>query len=292
MYISVCGGIVTHAGYATLGEGLKDMGLKAVELRYDRDRTVASLDKSEPSLLDSPDAIKRYEAQLGKHGIRPSALLLGTDFNQADADAEVAWVVSAVRAAQALGLKAIRVDSAMTGQRELPLEERVDRYATGIRRVLQETGDSPVALGVENHGFQGNDPNWLEMLFGKVDNPRFGMTIDTGNFYWAGHPLDRVYEIMEHLAPRCKHTHCKNIKYPAELRNQQRELGWKYGEYVAPLYEGDIDHHRVARILKNGGYDGDMCIEDESLGHYQGAERQAVLRKDVEYFREVLKSLQ
>ena len=292
MYISVCSGIVTHAGYATLGEGLKDLGLKAVELRYDRDRTVASPDKPEPSPLDSPDAIKRYEGQLATHGIRPSALLLGTDFNQADVDAEVAWVVSAVRAAQAFGLKAIRVDSAMTGQRELPLEERVDRYATGIRRVLQETSDSPVALGVENHGFQGNDPNWLEMLFGKVDNPRFGMTVDTGNFYWAGHPLDRVYEIMEHLAPRCKHTHCKNIKYPPELRNQQRELGWKYGEYVAPLYEGDIDHHRVARILKNGGYDGDLCIEDESLGHYQGAERQAVLRKDVEYFREVLKGLQ
>jgi sugar phosphate isomerase/epimerase len=292
MYISVCSGIVTHAGYATLGEGLKDLGLQAVELRYDRDRTVASLDKPEPSPLDSPDALKRYEEQLANHGVRPSALLLGTDFNQADVDGEVAWVVSAVRAAEALGLKAIRVDSAMTGQRELPLDERVDLYAKGIRRVLQETDGSPVALGVENHGFQGNDPNWLEMLFAKVGNARFGMTIDTGNFYWAGHPLDRVYEIMEHLAPRCKHTHCKNIKYPVELRNQQRELGWKYGEYVAPLYEGDIDHHRVARILKNGGYDGDLCIEDESLGHYQGAERQAVLRGDVEHFREVLKGLQ
>jgi len=291
MYIAMCQAIVMHPGYASLSEATKDLGLEAVELGWTRQRTAISPDGPEQMPLDAPDAVKRYRDQLAKHGIRGSAFLLATDFNQADLDAEVDWVVAAVRAAEGLGMAAIRVDSAMTGQRDLPFDERVARYAEGIKRALQRTADSQIGLGVENHGFQGNDPNWLDSLFAKIDSPRFGMTLDTGNFYWAGHPLDRVYQIMEHLARRTKHTHCKNIKYPPETRNQQREMGWKYGEYVAPLYEGDIDHHRVAQILKNGGYDGDLCIEDESMGHYSPAEQREVLRKDVQHFRDVLAGL-
>lgn len=288
MYVSIRDGIVMHAKYPSLSQGLKELGVDAIEITYGRDRGVMALDGQEPMALDSPDAVKRYGDHLAQHGVRGSAFLLATDFNQPDVEAEVEWVVGAVRAAVGLGMTAIRVDSAMTGQRELPMEERVARYADGIRRALQETEDTAVALGVENHGFQGNDPAWLDSLFERVDSPRFGMTLDTGNFYWAGHPLDRVYEILEHLAPLTKHTHCKNIKYPVELRNRQRELGWKYGEYVAPLYEGDIDHRRVAQILIKAGYEGDFCIEDESLGHYSEAEQREVLRKDVEHFREVL----
>jgi len=289
MYISIRDGIVMHAKYPTLAEGLRELGVQAVELSYGRDRGVIALDASEQLKLDSPDAAARYREHLDKYGVRPAAFLLATDFNQPDLDAEVAWVVEAVQAAHGLGMAAIRVDSAMTGQRELPMDERVARYSAGIKRVLQRTEDTPVALGVENHGFQGNDPNWLDSLFAQVNSPRFGMTLDTGNFYWAGHPLDRVYEILEHFAALTKHTHCKNIRYPAELRNQQRELGWKYGEYVAPLYEGDIDHRRVAQILQKAGYEGDFCIEDESLGHYSEAEQREVLRKDVEHFREMLR---
>jgi sugar phosphate isomerase/epimerase len=289
MYISIRDGVVMEGKYATLAEGLRALGVEAVELGFNRDRTATALDSPQRMPLDSPDAAKRYRDHLAQYGVRPAAFLLATDFNQPDLDAEVAWVVGAVRAADILGMAAIRVDSAMTGQRELPMDERVDRYARGIKRVLAETEGANVALGVENHGYQGNDPKWLDSLFEKVGSPRFGMTLDTGNFYWAGHPLDRVYQILEHFAPLTKHTHAKNIAYPPQLRNVQREMGWEYGKYVAPLYEGDIDHRRVAQILKKVGYDGDLCIEDESMGHYTEAERREVLRKDVAHFREALK---
>lgn len=288
MYISIRDGIVMHGKYPSLAAGLKELGVNALELHYQRDRRVPALDNRDPWTLDSPDAVKRYRDHLAQHGVRAAAFLLGTDFNQPDVEAEIEWVVGAVRAAHDLGMAAIRVDSAMTGQRELPMEERVARYATAIRRVLEQTEATPVALGVENHGFQGNDPDWLDALFAKINSPRFGMTLDTGNFYWAGHPLDRVYEILEHFAPLTKHTHCKNIKYPPEVRNQRRELGWKYGEYVAPLDEGDIDHRRVFQILRQAGYQGDLCIEDESMGHYSADEWRQVLRRDVEHFRQAL----
>jgi sugar phosphate isomerase/epimerase len=278
-----------HAKYPSLAQGLRELGVQAVELNYGRDREVTALDASEQRRLDSPEAVRRYKEHLDEHGVRPSAFLLATNFNQPHLEAEVGWVIGAVRAAHMLGMAAVRVDSAMSGERELPMEQRVARYVEGIKRVLQQTADTPVALGVENHGFQGNDPEWLDSLFARVDSPRFGMTLDTGNFYWAGHPLDRVYQILEHFAPLTKHTHAKNIAYPPQMRNTQREMGYEYGKYVAPLDEGDIDHRRVARILKQAGYEGDLCIEDESLGHYTEAEQREVLRRDVEHFREVLK---
>ncbi len=293
MYISIRDGIVMHGKYPSLLEGLRQLGVEAVELDYGRDRSVMSLTGDGPRasfVLDSPAAVQRYRDHLAAHGVRGSAFLLGTDFNSADFDGQVEWVASAVRAAHALGMAAIRVDANMTGQRELPFEQRVTQYVKGIKAVLERTADVPTALGVENHGLQGNDPAFLDSLFERVGSERFGMTLDTGNFYWAGHPLDRVYQILEHLAPRCKHTHCKNIKYPPELRNQQRELGWGYREYRAPLYEGDIDHRRVAGILRQAGYQGDLCIEDESLGHYSEAEQREVLRRDVEHFRDILKA--
>ena len=73
--------------------------------------------------------------------------------------------------------------------------------------------------------------------------------MDTGNFYWYGNPIDKVYEILKSVAKYTKHTHVKNIQYPEETRNQQREIGWEYGKYVSPIYEGDIDHDRVIRML-------------------------------------------
>jgi sugar phosphate isomerase/epimerase len=292
MYISIRDDVALWRGtYPSVKEALDDLGVEAVELRFERDCTVAPLtlaDGGARRVLDSPDAVGQYRDHLAQHGVRATALLLATDFNQPEAEAEVQWVVSAVRAAQGLGMAAVRVDSNMTGQRELPFAERVARFAAAVTRVLRETRDSAVALGIENHGFQGNDPAWLDALFTAVGSPRFGMTLDTGNFYWAGHPLDRVYEILEHFAPRAKHTHCKNIAYPAELRNQQRDLGWKYGEYVAPFDEGDIDHRRVIGLLRAAGYDGDLCIEDESMGHYDPAQWREVLRRDVAHLRELL----
>ena len=68
-----------------------------------------------------------------------------------------------------------------------------------------------------------------------------------------------------------------------------REGGWKYEEYVAPLYEGDIDHAVVLGLLQEAGYTGDVCIEDESLSHFEeGTARVAVLEKDVAYVKALI----
>ena len=121
--------------------------------------------------------------------------------------------------------------------------------------------------GIENHGFQGNDPEFLTGLLLDVDSPRLGLTLDSATSTGEGWPLSRVYEIFEQFAPVVKHTHIKNIAYPPEIRETQREIGYEYGKYVSPIHQGDIDHTRYFAALRSG-YDRDLCLEDESLGKY------------------------
>lgn len=290
MYASVRDHIVLQV-WPTLASGLEALRLDAVEFEVTREmrvRNVEPEDGQEFSTLDSEDSIRQWAEHLARHGVRASSFLLMNDFNRDDLEREVAWVTDVVKAAGQLAIPAVRIDAAMSGEAEMSLEARVNRFADCMKRVLESTDYHIVDLGIENHGRQGNDPDFLDLVLDSVGSPRLGLTLDTGNFYWAGHPLDRVYEIIEHFAPRVKHTHCKNIAYPEELQQTRRELGWKYGEYVSPLPDGDIDHFKVARILKAAGYAGDLCLEDESLGRFPRNQWDNVLVRDADHLRGVI----
>ncbi|MCC6485711.1 MAG: TIM barrel protein [Armatimonadetes bacterium] len=292
MYASIRDAIALQ-GWPTIREALNALSMDAVELEVSRDMSVHLVEPDggqTHATLDSQAAIEAFAEHLGQHSTRASAFLLHNDFNRDDVEAEVNWVISVVNAAAALAIPAIRIDAVMTGEKELPLDQRVQRFAECMRRVLDSTDYHIVELGIENHGFQGNTPEFLDNVLNAVDSPRLGLTLDTGNFYWWGHPLDKVYEIIEHFAARTKHTHAKNIAYPAELQQTQREMGWGYGEYVCPLPDGDIDHFKVVRILKSAGYAGDLCLEDESLGRFPEAEWREVLRRDADHLRGVIEA--
>src|SRR5438067_1992868 len=119
-------------------------------------------------------------------------------------------------------------------ERPKSLEEEVPMIV-GIRDgTLMGGGYSTIAEGLRA----------LELTLQAVDSPRVGLTLDVGNLYWYGHPLSELYRLYERFGPFVKHTHVKNIAYPAELQEQQREIGYKYGQYSAPLDEGDIDLRR------------------------------------------------
>jgi sugar phosphate isomerase/epimerase len=288
MYVSIRDDTLLAAGFSSIAEGLSYFGLEGVELAVNREYRVHALLPSEdrPYLyLNRDEEVALLGEQAKRAGCRISAFLMPNNFNAKDIDVELAWAVRTVEAAAKLGVPAVRIDAIMHGERDLPMEEREEIFARGVLHVLNATEGLPVDLGIENHGFQGNDPAFLDGLMAKVGSPRLGMTMDTGNFYWAGHPLEKVYQILEHLAPVTKHTHLKNIRYPEEIRNTQRALGYEYGTYVCPITEGDIDHARVVGYLKAAGYDRDLCIEDESLGKYDEAGRRANLKAAADYLK-------
>jgi sugar phosphate isomerase/epimerase len=296
MYLSIRDDVVFAAGYDSLAVGLKDLGIAAVEL-FVRDRTenVVALEPTaeKPRLnLSDPDDLAELQRQTQVHGIKIAALCMGNNFNADDKDAEIAWAVRTVRAASTLGIPAIRIDAIMHGEQDLPLDTRQRIIADAVMQILAETADTPVDLGMENHGFQGNDPEFLRGLLARIDSPRFGLTLDSGNFYWRGWALSRVYEIFAEFAPYVVHTHIKNIAYPPELREIEREMGWEYGKYVSPIHQGDIDHSRYFEVLQNVGYNRDLCLEDESLSKYPPEQRQANLRDAAAFFHKQINTAQ
>jgi len=286
MYASIRDGTVLDAKYANILEGLKALGLSAIEANFDRDSALPSLVDPKVFLpVTTAAQIAAYKKHLAEHGVTISAFLLANNLNADDLDAELAWMERAIRAAHALGVPAVRIDSAMKGQQELPFDVRVQKFVSGIRRLVDATKDAPVDMGIENHGYQGNDPTFLHGVFDGVGSSRLGMTLDTGNFYWRGHALDKTYKVIEEFAPLAKHTHIKNINYPADKRNTTREMGWEYGKYVCPIPDGDVDHAKVVGFLRKAGYARDLCIEDESLGKFSPDERKKVLGRDAAYIK-------
>jgi sugar phosphate isomerase/epimerase len=286
LYTSIRDDILACAGYESLSAGLKDLNLQGIELFVAHDDTVTSLEAHADAIrlnLGDPQHCSVLQAQLAAVGAHVSALCMGNNFNADNHDEQVQWAVRTVHSAHSLGIPAIRIDAIMSHERTLPLETRQQIAATAIREILDLTEDTEVELGIENHGLQGNDPEFLRGLLELVDSPRLGLTLDSGNFYWRGWPLTRVYEIFEEFAPHVKHTHIKNIGYPVELREIQREIGYEYGKYACPIPAGDIDHAKYVNQLRAVGYKRDLCIEDESLGRYTPSERQDILRKTVQY---------
>jgi sugar phosphate isomerase/epimerase len=226
--------------------------------------------------LATPAAIEELSADLTAAGLRITALCMATRFEE-QAEKEIQWAVRAAQAAQALRIKAIRIDVVA---KKLKNAEFLEFSVPVLKKMIAATEGTGVAFGIENHGHTTNDPEFLKPLLDRVGSPRLGITLDTGNFYWYGHPLSKVYGLFEMFAPKVVHTHCKSIKYPPADRDRQRPMGWGYAKYTCPIDEGDLDFHRIVAILRKAGYRNDLCIEDESLSKFPKGEQGAVLARE------------
>ncbi|NLC57486.1 MAG: sugar phosphate isomerase/epimerase [Armatimonadetes bacterium] len=298
MHVSIRDATLQAGGFESIRQGLTALGISAVELSVGRDYQVTAVvpTPGRPTLpIETDDDVEELRRHLEDAGVTVPAFLLSNDFGREDLDREIAWVTRVVEAAGALQIPVVRIDALMRLPAAPPdpgqaREAHLERFATAVRRILDATPDAPVDLGIENHGVQGNDPAFLEGLLDRAADPRLGLTLDTGNFYWSGLPLVEVYEVLARFAPQTRHTHVKNIGYPPSERDRRREPGWRYEDFVCPLEEGDIDLLRVRDLLRDAGYDHDLCLEDESLGRFRPEERQAVLRRDVEYLQRLVGS--
>ncbi len=263
---------------------LKALGATGVE--------VVVNDKLECPLLYHPtkkysvaDAagIETLQKELRTQKIRVTAFCMNNRFDER-LEHELAWVKSLLPAAQTMGVKAIRLDvvpHAIAKDKFLP-------FAVSTCQSLCAMAEgTEVHYGIENHGNTTNDPVFLEALFKQVGSPRLGLTLDPNNFYWFGHPLEKVYAIIGQFADRCFHTHCKNIKYPADKREAKRSMGWEYDKYNIALPDGDIDYPRILTLLKKAKYPGDLCLENECLEHYPKTEHAAVLKRETAFLRQL-----
>ncbi|HSW46074.1 MAG TPA: sugar phosphate isomerase/epimerase family protein [Phycisphaerae bacterium] len=221
------------------------------------------------------------------NGLKITSFCLGTRYDQGK-DKEIAFTLKVAEVAAVLGVPAVRIDVV---PHEIKDESKFIALAVDVgRHLIRETAGSGVRFGVENHGRMTNKVEFLRKLLLEVGDSRFGVTLDTANFYWFGYPLSRLYDFYFEFAPLACHTHAKSIRYPEDEREKQRQVGWEYGQYCCPVYEGDIDFFRVARILRRRGFIGDLCIENESLAKFPADQRGQILRREIDHLRKAAAS--
>jgi sugar phosphate isomerase/epimerase len=274
-----------ETGASSIWEAAKGVGVDGMEVTVQMDGSCPYLFAPEKSYsIATDDDVKRLGDDLAGAGRRITAFCLHNHFDE-EPEAELKLVDKTSAVAVTMGVPAVRIDVV---PRKIKEEDAFLRFTVDIgRRIIEVTKDSPVHLGVENHGHMTNRPEFLAKMFDGVGSDRFGLTLDTANFYWFGHPLSKLYEVYDRFAARACHTHCKNIRYPADRREEQRPMGWEYGKYTCPVNEGDIDFKRVAAILRKHNYTGDLCIENESLRQIPEAERRGVLKAEAAFLRRI-----
>ena len=275
-------------------ENLRDLGVATIEIEVRPDYVTPSVVREDGSAYSVKDSATTAELRqrLSDEGVRVSALLCSTDFASGEAVAHVDMAVRSAHAAAELGAPVVRIDP-LTRDKSLGMGEILVAFNGHMFNVLRRTRDIAVDFGVENHGPLANDPHFLDHVFAAAkDDPRLGLTLDTGNFYWFGHPRSEVYRLLERYGSRTKHTHVKNINYPKQLAEENRPIGLDYGKYCCPLDEGNLDLTRVVGILRTTGYGRDLCVENEALDKYRPEQRLGVLERDVRAVREAIAAAQ
>jgi sugar phosphate isomerase/epimerase len=275
---------------ASFFRSVRDVGVSSVEIEVRPDFTTPHLrqDDGTPYSLKDEAATGKLKQRLADEGIHACALLLSTDFYGPGGDASVDYAVRGARAARELGVPVVRIDP-LNRDKDLGEGEVLVTLVRKMDALARRTRDTGVDLGVENHGPFGNDPRFLDHVFAAAkDDPRVGLTLDTGNFYWFGHPLAEVYRLVQRFTPRAKHTHVKSIHYPAALAETRRPVGHEYGKHCCPLDEGNLDLKKVVAVLRTGGYTRDLCVENEALGKFPADQRVNVLRRDVKALRDAI----
>jgi sugar phosphate isomerase/epimerase len=273
-----------EVGESDIWAAAKAIGTDGLEVQIGLKGELPGLFGPEAYTVAHEAGIAKVKDALEKAKLKITAFCMMNHFDER-LEEEIRSVELTAAACRALGVKAVRLDVV---PRSIKDEDEFLKFAIDAgKQVVKVTEGTDVRFGVENHGRTTNKVEFLKAFFDGVGSKRFGITLDTANFYWYGYPLSKLYEIYAQFAGNACHTHCKNVRYPETEREKQREIGWEYGKYNCPVYEGDIEMSRVAKALNAVGYQGDLCIENESLRKYPQEERGKILKRETDYLREV-----
>ncbi len=262
---------------------LDELGYDAIEIRVDFNGRCPQVRKADRQYtIETPEGVKQLQDDAREAGKSISAFCLVNEFD-ARPNEEIAFTSKVAEIAADMKIPAVRLDM-------VPHKHQGDAYLKlaidAGRRIVKLTEGLSVRFGLENHSNTTNNIEFLRKLFDGIGTKRFGLTLDTANFYWYGYPLSQLYDIFREYAPYVCHTHCKSIAYPEAEREKKRPMGWEYEKYTCPVDKGDIDFRKLTDILRKAGYTGDLCIENESFKKESVEQRKEILKKEAQFLRQ------
>ena len=87
-------------------------------------------------------------------------------------------------------------------------ETEYQKYIDQVSNVFKKHNGK--YLAVDNHGHVTNDGDLQVELFQQVGSDRVGANMDTMNYRWAGHSLEKIAHFYQIVAPYTFHSHMKD----------------------------------------------------------------------------------
>ncbi|MCC6444272.1 MAG: sugar phosphate isomerase/epimerase [Armatimonadetes bacterium] len=203
---------------------------------------------------------EKVREQLASYGLRASALAAGNNFIQTEEEGirkQVERMKHIASLTKILDPEAvIRSEGGWAKEEDVPKEKWLDSMYECFRRCVGFAEELQVKFAIDNHGYVTNDADLLYALLKKIDNKWFGTNMDTMNYRWYGHSVEKCKQIYEIMAPYAMHTHMKD-----GFDSRENYKG-------AALGEGEIDLLYAVNCLRKAGYDGAFTAE------YEGPEPQ------------------
>ncbi len=209
---------------------------------------------------DEDDDGRQAEAvrdMLAGYGMTVSAVAAGNDFIQAERGEFEAQIARYRRVCEIIphtGTDIIRSDGGWNRGDKVAQELWDGMMLEAFQRCAEFIEALDVRIALDNHGVSTNDGDWQLSLIERVGSSRLGVNLDTMNYRWFGHDLDKIDQFYEILAPHTFHTH---VKDGTGSRSEYRG---------AALGEGEIRLGNMLEHLRKAGYDGAWTAE------YEGSE--------------------
>ena len=137
----------------------------------------------------------------------------------------------------------------------LSKSQMIENVIQGFKIAVEMAGQYGVILALENHGTIINDGPALMKIIDEVASDNLRLTLDTGNFCWAGFSLDESYEYFKQLVPYVANVHLKDVVFDAGNE-----------ALFVPLGQGKMDLRMILTLLAGHGYQGALLCEYEGMG--------------------------
>lgn len=208
----------------------------------------------------------RLKDRLDEHGLERMVAWGHPDGLEGGRKPEAAKeIVQHLATSTAVGGTVMRIVGSSLMFRDEPHGPQIERISAILKETVKRAEDAGIRLAIENHvDFTADEI--LEIL-DRVGSEYLGVNFDSGNCL-------RVFEDPVEAARKlAKHTYSTHIKDIQPTTGSPQH--WTFWA-SAPAGSGIIDMPGVVQALRDGGYQGMLCVEIDFLKDKEGDETKAV----------------